>query len=110
MAVSFPITARYFVRFRHSDTGLAPTFNFVKKTSDLTALPFPAIIEVGGGVYAFDWTWTASDESDVVFEVDGGASIVTEEVRYVSDVISVRDYFVSSSGGGGGGGGAPSVG
>lgn len=108
--VAFPIVARYFIRFRHSDTGIVPVFTFFKKTSDYSDLGQPAISEVGGGVYAFDYTWVSSIDSDVVFEVDGGASIPTEEIRYVSDVISVRDYIVSSSGGGGGGGGAPSVG
>lgn len=110
MAVSFPISARYFIQFRHSDTGLAPVFLSLKKSSDGTPLAFPAISEWGGGKYYFDWTWNAANDSDVVYEIDGGAAIVTEEVRYVGGILSVRAYFVSSSGGGGGGGGAPSVG
>jgi hypothetical protein len=82
--------ARYFLRFRHSDTGLTPTFTFFKKASDLTAQTAPPVGEVGGGTYYFD----SSPAFDIVFEVDGGASIPTEEVRYISDTISPKDTYV----------------
>lgn len=82
--------ARYFLRFRHSDTGLTPTFLFFKKSSDLSAVTPPSIGEVGGGTYYFDFSPTF----DIIFEVDGGVSIPTEEVRYVSDTISERDTYV----------------
>lgn len=82
--------ARYFLRFRHSDTGLTPTFIFFKKASDLTNETPPAVSEVGSGTYYFDYT----PAFDIVFEVDGGASIPTEEVRYISDTITPKDAFV----------------
>ncbi len=101
----FPITALYTVRFRHSDTGLAPTFTKFQRLSDGVALGQPAISEVGNGAYSFQWIWSSVLDPDLFFEVDGGPSIPTEEVRYVSDTLSVRDYFVNTLGGGGGGGG-----
>jgi len=82
--------ARYFLRFRHSDTGLTPTYNFFKKASDLSVVTPPAIGEVGSGTYYFDYSPTF----DIVFEVDGGVSIPTEEVRYIADTISPKDVFV----------------
>jgi hypothetical protein len=85
--------ARYFLRFRHSDTGLTPVFTggtFFKKASDLTLVTPPAIGEVGNGSYYFDYTPTF----DIIFEVDGGASIPTEEVRYISDTISPKDIYI----------------
>lgn len=84
--------ARYFLRFRHSDTGLAPSFLTFKKVSDLSAVIPPGITDVGApaGSYYFDFTPTF----DIVFEVDGGASIPTEEVRYISDMIGPKDTYV----------------
>lgn len=82
--------ARYFLRFRHSDTGLTPTFTFFKKASDLTAQAAPSISELGSGTYYFDY----APLFDVIWEVDGGASIPTEEVRYISDTIGPRDGYV----------------
>jgi len=86
--------ARYFLRYRHSDTGLTPTFLFFKKSSDLSDVGPPAIVEVvappGGGTYYFDFIPTF----DIIFEVDGGASIPTEEVRYISDTIGPKDAYV----------------
>lgn len=83
--------ARYFLRFRHSDTGLTPSFSFFKKASDLSVVsPAPPIVEVGSGTYDFDYSPTF----DIVFEVDGGVSIPTEEVRYISDTIGPRDGYI----------------
>jgi hypothetical protein len=82
--------ARYFLRFRHTDTGLSPVFTFFKKASDLSNVSPPSISEVGSGTYYFDYTPTF----DIVFEVDGGGSIPTEEVRYVSDTITPKDGYV----------------
>jgi len=82
--------SRYFLRFRHSDTGLTPTFNFFKKASDLTVVAPPSIAELGSGTYYFDYVPTF----DIVFEVDGGVSIPTEEVRYISDTIGPKDMFL----------------
>lgn len=85
--------ARYFLRFRHSDTGLAPIFTggtFFKKASDLSLVTPPGIGEVGNGTYYFDYSPTF----DIVFEVDGGASIPTEEVRYIADTLSPKDVFL----------------
>lgn len=83
--------SRHILRFRHSDTGLTPTFTFFKKVLDLsTVAPAPAIVEIGSGSYYFDYTPTF----DITFEIDGGASIPTEEVRYISDTISPRDTYL----------------
>jgi hypothetical protein len=99
----FPIVARYKLRFRQSDTGLTPTFLRFRRMDTLAdLLPHPNIQELGGGDYYFDYTWVALTDPDVEFSVDGGASIPTEEVRYISDALSVRDYYTPSSGGGGG--------
>lgn len=103
--MAFPITARYKLRFRHTDTGLDPRFTRFRRLDTLADItPQPEIMELGGGDYAFDYTWLTKTDPDVDFEVDGGPSIPTEEVRYISDLLSVRDYVVQSSGGGGGGG------
>ena len=85
--------SRYFLRFRHSDTGLTPSFLTFKKASDLTVVAPPPIAEITtpfNGSYYFDYSPTF----DIVFEVDGGASIPTEEVRFISDTISPRDSYV----------------
>lgn len=95
--MAFPVTTRYFIRFRHSDTGLTPTFLFFKNASNLSDITPPSIVEVAGGTYYFSWTFTTSASPDIVFEIDGGASIPTEEVRYVGDTISPRDYFIDAS-------------
>ena len=83
--------ARYFLKFRHSDTGLTPTFTTFKKVSDLSVVTPPTpVTEVGFGEYYFDYVPTF----DITFEVDGGASIPTEEVRYIADTISPRDIYL----------------
>lgn len=83
--------ARYFLKFRHSDTGLTPTFTTFKKVSDLSVVTPPTpVVEVGFGEYYFDYVPTF----DITFEVDGGASIPTEEVRYIADTISPRDIYL----------------
>lgn len=83
--------ARYFIRFRHSDTGLTPTFLSFDKASDLTPVVPPNIYEVSGGTYYFDYAPTF----DIVWEVDGGASITVVEVRYISDTIGPRDAYLN---------------
>jgi len=94
MAIVYPFTARYFVRFRHSDTALTPTFAYFKRADTLVGVTSPTILEVGGGTYYFDYVFTVSTAPDIVFEIDGGSSIPTEEVRYVSDTISIKDHFI----------------
>ena len=84
--------SRYFLRYRHSDTGLTPTFTFFKKASDLSVVTPPAVGEIGSGTYYFDYSPTF----DIVFELDAGASIPTEEVRYISDTIGPKDTFIDS--------------
>jgi hypothetical protein len=105
--MALPTTARYQLRFRHSDTGLVPTFTFFKRLDTLENVVPPAIEELMNGQYYFDYLWSRADDPDITFEVDGGPSIPTEEVRYIADVLSVRDYVVSASGGSGSGGGSP---
>lgn len=93
----FPVTPRYFLNFRNSDTGLTPTFlSFKNANTFANIVGPPSIVEspAGGGSYYFDWTWTTTADADIVFEVDGGASIPTEEVRYIKGTISPRDRFL----------------
>jgi hypothetical protein len=86
---------RYFVNFRHSDTGLTPVFTYFKKASDLTNQAAPgSIVEVGNGRYYFDRDMVVNNY-DVVWELDGGASIPTEEIRYISGSCSPNDDFVT---------------
>lgn len=92
--MAFPITAKYFLRFRHSDTGLTPVFSFIKRADTMADVSAPSISPVGNGTYYFQWTFNTKTDPDIVFEVDGGASIPTEEVRYIGDTISPRDYFL----------------
>lgn len=88
--------ARYFLRFRHSDTGLTPVFLDFKKASDLSNVASPpAINELvsgsgGGGTYYFDYSPTF----DIIFEVDGGAGIADVTIRYISDRIGPSDVFI----------------
>lgn len=92
----FPVSPRYFLNFRNSDTGLTPSFLSFKNAATFANIAPPSITEspAGGGTYYFDWTWTTTADADIVFEVDGGASIPTEEVRYIKATISPRDRFL----------------
>lgn len=94
----FPVATRYFLNFRNSDTGLTPTFVFFQRADTFGATtpasPVGGIIEKSNGEYYFDWTWSTPTDPDIVFEVDGGASIPTEEVRYIKGTISPRDRFL----------------
>jgi len=54
----------------------------------------PVVTELSNGRYYFDWTWSTSADPDIVFQVDGGPSIPTEEVRYISGGLSSRDNFL----------------
>lgn len=91
----FPVTPRYFINFRNSDTGLTPTFVFFKEAvSPWNNVAPPTIFERSNGMYYFDWTWSTKTDVDLIFEVDGGASIPTEEVRYIKGTLSPRDRFI----------------
>lgn len=91
--MAFPVTARYFLNFRKSDTGLTPTPTF-KRADTFVGVGAPTIFEVSDGEYYFDWTWNTPTDVDIIFIVDGGASIPTEEVRYIKGTISPRDRFI----------------
>lgn len=106
--MAFPQTQRYQISFRRSDTGLAPTFLMFRRADTHAPIAPPAITEEAEGTYYFDYVWNAATDPDVTFVVDGGASIPTEEVRYVHGTLRVP--VIASSGGGGGGGGGWSVG
>jgi hypothetical protein len=85
--------ARYYLRFRHSDNALTPTFTYFKKSSDHTDVGGPPAISGpidGDGTYYFDYTPTF----DIIFEVDGGASIADETIRYISDRIGPSDIYI----------------
>lgn len=92
----FPITPRYFITFRHSDTGLNPTFVSFKNANTFGDISPPLLTEspAGGGVYYFDWAWTSKNDADIVFEVDGGSGITTDLIRYVKGTISPRDRYL----------------
>lgn len=90
----FPTTPRYFINFRNSDTGLTPTFVFFKRADTFAPVSAPAVTELSNGRYYFDWTWAATTDPDLVFQVDAGSSIPTEEVRYVPGYISPQALFV----------------
>jgi hypothetical protein len=92
--MTFPTTPRYFVTFRKSDTGLTPSFVFFKNASSFADISPPTITELSDGRYYFDWTFTTKTDPDIVFQIDGGASIPTEEVRYPSGQISPKDQFI----------------
>ena len=93
--MAFPVTKRYFVSFRNSDTGLLPVFVYFKNATTLAPIAPPgAITEISNGRYYFDWTWAAKTDPDIILQVDGGASIPTEEVRYANGQISPRDVFL----------------
>lgn len=95
--MAFPVTTRYFVKFHHSNTGLSPTFVFYKRADTLADLSQPSISAVGSGIYYFPVTFSATTDPDVVFQVDGGSGITDEAVRYVSDVISPRNYCLDEA-------------
>ena len=87
--------ARYFLRFAHVDTGLLPTFIYFKKALDLTDVGSPPTINElvaagAGGTYYYDY----SPSFDIVFEVDGTASVADPDDRYISDTISPRDVYI----------------
>jgi hypothetical protein len=92
--VAFPVTDKYFLRFRHSDIGLTPTFSFFKRTDTLADVTPPVVVELANGTYYFELTFTTAADPGYVFEVDGGSSIPTEEVRYIADTVSPKDYFL----------------
>lgn len=91
---TFPGTKRYFISFRKSDVLLTPTFSFFKNASTFANISAPTIYELQDGRYYFDWTFTTKNDPDIVFQVDGGSSIPTEEVRYANGQISPRDLFL----------------
>lgn len=87
--------ARYFLRWDHVDTGLLPEFLYFKKAEDLSdVLSPPSINELvasgGGGTYYFDYSPTF----DIVYEVDGTASVTNSANRYIADTIGPRDVYV----------------
>lgn len=91
--MSFPAVKRYFLRFRKSDTGLTPTFIYFQRADTFANVTPPTIFEKSDGTYYFDYTWTTATDPDLVFCVDGGASIPTEEVRYISGSLSPKDIY-----------------
>lgn len=85
--------ARYFLRFRHSDTALTPAFTYWKNAATLVDVVSPPSISgpvFSDGTYYFDYSPTF----DIVYEVDGGAGIADETIRYISDTVSPRDVYV----------------
>lgn len=87
--------ARYYIRFKHTDTGLLPSFIYFKKSFDLSDVASPPVITElvsagAGGTYYFDYAPTF----DIVYEIDGGASVAEVTIRYQSDTIGPADTWV----------------
>lgn len=104
--MSLPITARYFFKFRFSDTGLTPSFLFYKNAVTLSNIvPQPSISELSNGIYYFDRVISSMSDPEIVFQIDGGSGL-PDAVRYVSDSIhpnefaseSINDYLVKAVG------------
>lgn len=94
--MAYPVTTRYFLNFRNSDTGLTPVFLFFKRADTFVPIAAPTVTELSNGRYYFDWTWTAITDPNIVFQIDGGVSIPTEEVRYIAGGLSSRDTWTDS--------------
>lgn len=84
--------ARYYLRFRQSDTGLAPIFTYFKAVSDHSDVGSPpAINELSNGTYYFDYTPTFP----ITYLVDADdAGIVDETIRYIAGVIRPEDIYL----------------
>lgn len=94
--MAFPITARYFFHFSHTDTGLTPTFVYFKRTDTLAGVGAPSIVELQNGTYYFDFVFSLSTSPDIVFEIDGGAGLAAAS-RYISDTISPKDWSLDDA-------------
>lgn len=113
--MAFPVTAPYIVNFRPTDSGLGPTYPkfqdingdpaYMRLDED-TQLPPPAFEDLGMGRYRFWVTWASAEDPDILCTVDGGPSIVPEERRFLTAVLSARPFIVPEGGTGGGGGSA----
>lgn len=114
----FPTSIRYTFWLGPTATGLSPLLRFqdaqqnpaFQRMDTLAQVAPPAISELGGGRYYFDWTWQAATDPDYSFILDGGPTLVTDVERYVPGTISPRDVATATSGGGGGGGGFTVIG
>jgi hypothetical protein len=89
--MSFPVTPRFFFKFRRTDTGLTPTFTVFKNATTLVNVTAPAITEFATGVYYFDYVFTTVASPEILYEVDGGAGLPSD-VRYVNGTISPREF------------------
>lgn len=95
MAVTFPATKRYFVTFRNSDVGLTPTWIYYSRADTLVSLlPGPSFTELSNGTYYFDITFSSATSPDIIFCIDGGLSIPTEEIRFQTSMASPKDLFL----------------
>lgn len=83
---------RYFYKFRATDLGLTPTFVFYKNAATLANITPPTNVELAGGVYYFD---PAVGDPEVVFQIDGGATVPSDQ-RYISSSIVPRESDVLS--------------
>lgn len=98
MPVSFPTSKRYFVSFRNGDVGLTPSypvFSYYKNSTTLANIvPQPTFTELSNGTYYFTVPFTAASDPDIIFQIDGGPSIPTEEIRYQTSMASPKDLFL----------------
>jgi len=73
-------------------TGLTPAWETFKKVSNGADLIGPAIEEIGGGWYKFDYTAT----EDLIGVIDGGDAL-TDIDRYIPINLSAQDSFLDAS-------------
>lgn len=97
MPVSFPTSKRYFVSFRNGDVGLTPAypiFTYFKNADTLAPISAPSFTELSNGTYYFDVPFALATDPDIIFQIDGGPSIPTEEIRYQTSMASPKDLFI----------------
>ncbi|HEY6015726.1 MAG TPA: hypothetical protein VIU16_02980 [Gaiellaceae bacterium] len=61
---------RYVLDFGSANAGGAPVFTLFVRLDTLAALGQPAIVEISGGQYYFDWPWENSPASSVAFKAE----------------------------------------
>jgi hypothetical protein len=72
---------RYVLDFGSANAGSAPTFGTFKNADTLADIAAPSIVEIGSGLFYFDYSWSSPSISSIVYQ----ASVAGVEL---SDVIS----------------------
>lgn len=82
---------RYVLDFGSANTGGAPSFSVFARADTLAAITPPPFVEVGAGLYLFDYDWIASPTTSVAYKA-------TLNGVELSDVISSGASALSASG------------